>query len=191
MRNSNRGRKFPPEPLSKAEVARLLDSFSETVVDVRNRALMATYIFSQVRCNEGLNLRCFDVDLEAGTVTVLLGKGKKRRLVALGKQAVPYVDRWIEIRPASEFFFCTQRGGRMCDSYVRRVVKRHAMKAGISKRASCHNLRHTGAFHLANAGIDLRLLQFQLGHQALSTSERYISHLCPVKMIDTIRMTEW
>lgn len=191
MRKSNRGRKFPPETLSKDEVKQLLDSFGETTVGVRNRALIATYLFSQVRCNEALNLRCCDLDLEGGTVTVLLGKRKKRRLAALGKQAVPYIEQWITMRPESLYFFCTQHGGRMCDSYVRRVVKRHAAKARIAKRVSCHNLRHTGSFHLANAGVDLRMLQFQLGHHSLAVTERYISHLCPAKMIDEIRKTDW
>jgi integrase/recombinase XerD len=191
MTKSYRGRKFPAETLSKEEISRLLDSFPKSVTGKRNAALIAVYLYSQLRCNEALDLRPCDVDLDGGTITVLRGKGGKRRVAALGKQAVPYLDRWIEVRPESAFYFCTHKGRRLCDSYLRQVIKRHGAKAGIARRCYIHGLRHSGAFQLANAGLDLRMIQHQLGHSSLSTTDRYISHLCPAEIVAAIRAVEW
>jgi len=188
---SNRGKKFPVEVLTVAEIARLLECFPNTVVGRRNAALTAVYFYSQVRCNEALDARVCDVDIVAGTITVLAGKRGKRRVAAIGRQAVPYVEKWTAVRPASAFFFCTLKGGRMHDSYVRRMIKRQAILAGITKRAHPHGCRHAGAFHLANAGTDIRVLQRQLGHGNLAVTDRYISHLCPLKIIEAIHRVDW
>ena len=189
---SNRGKKFPVEVLTTDEIASLLSSFPDTAVGCRNRALIAVFLYSQIRCKEALDARACDVDLMAGTITVLAGKRGKRRLAALGRQGVPYVQEWVAIRPEeSPYFFCTSQRGRMHENYVRRMIKRHGRKAGIKKRTHAHGCRHAGAFHLANAGVDIRMLQRQLGHGSLAVTERYISHLCPAKMIDEIRKTEW
>ena len=97
-----------------------------------------------------------DLDLDESTVTILRGKGGKRRVAALNRRAVPYVEQWLRVRPESTFLFSTRSGRRFDDSYVRRAVRRQARKAGIIKRVSPHICRHTGAYHLANAGVDLR-----------------------------------
>ena len=156
----NRGRRFPIEVLTQIEITQLLDSFPDTLMGCRNRAICAVLLYSQARCTEMRNLRPVDVDLNEGTVTILRGKNGKRRVAALNRRAVPYIEQWLRVRPESTFLFSTRSGRRLDDAYVRRAVRRQARKAGIIKRVSPHICRHTGAYHLANAGVDLARSNF-------------------------------
>lgn len=186
---ANKGCKFPAEVLTKTEIHDLLKTFPKTKIGLRNRALVTVYLFSQLRCNEALELRQCDIDFERGAITVLNGKGGKRRVVGIHKEKLTAVLEWIAVRPVSRYLFCNLKGGRMDDSYVRRMLKRIAQRAGISRRAHVHGLRHTGATLLANKGVDLRVLRDQLGHTSLAITDRYISHLCPSHVITAINAT--
>jgi len=75
--------------------------------------------------------------------------------------------------------------------YVRSLFKRLAKRAGIAKRVHPHGLRHTFASGLADARIDLRIIQKALGHSSLSTTQRYVDHVCPRAVIDALRNREW
>lgn len=187
---AHKGKKFPPEVYDKSERDRLLNAFSGSKAGVRNKALITLYLQAQLRCEEALTLRTCDVNLEERTVTVLCGKGGKRRTAAIAG-SVDAILRWSEIRPQCPYFFCTSRGTRIRTSYVRNLLKRMSGKAGIEKRLHCHGLRHTGAFELANAGLELRKIQRQLGHTSLAVTERYISHLCPKDVFTAVHGVEF
>lgn len=189
---ANLGKKFDPEVLSTQEVARILKSFPPSITGVRNRALIAVYLYAQLRCNEALDLRPSDIDWNRGAVTVLRGKGGKRRIAAIPREILhTYVTPWIEVRPDSAYLFSTHKGGRIGDTYVRKMLKRQAGRAGIDHRVHVHGLRHTGAFQLAEAGASVRDIQKQLGHTSLEVTARYIDHLGADDRVERIGSLEW
>ena len=189
--NPNCGKTFPIEVLTMQEVGLLFDAFGGRPVDVRNRAIFALMLYAQLRCGELLKLKPADVDIESGVVTVLWGKGGKRRMAAIAPQGVGYVAEWAGLRPNGPLFFATKSGKKILSCYIRRIVSQKAVKAGITKRVHPHGLRHTGAFFLANSGIDHRHISKQLGHSHLSTTAIYIDHLYPVDVIDAIKRVSW
>ncbi|NOT02277.1 MAG: tyrosine-type recombinase/integrase [Phycisphaerales bacterium] len=87
--------------------------------------------------------------------------------------------------------FCTLRGRSMSDAYVRVMFKRLAARAGIEKRVHAHGLRHTHAAQLRAEGVDIAIISRQLGHASITTTARYLDHLAPRAVIETIRGRMW
>ncbi len=79
----------------------------------------------------------------------------------------------------------------MKDAYFRALFPRLAKKAGIEKRVHAHGLRHTHAFELACEGHPLHLIQAQLGHSSLATTDRYLRHLAPRQVIEVMQSRSW
>jgi site-specific recombinase XerD len=188
---------FPVEILTTAEANALLAACSSRApTGIRNRALLAVLYRSGLRVGEALALRPADVDLEAGTIRVLRGKGGKARTVGIDAQACSVVARWLDRRrtsgtPRTAPLFCTLAGEPLSDRYVRAMVKRMAERAGIQKRVHPHALRHTHASELAAEGVPMNLLQAQLGHSSLATTDRYVRHIAPAQLVQAIRAREW
>ena len=87
--------------------------------------------------------------------------------------------------------FCTLRGGAVAASYVRELLPRMASRAGIDKRVHPHGLRHTHAAELAAEGVPLNVIQRQLGRSNAATTSRYLDHIAPQQVIETMRGREW
>ena len=183
--------------LTEDEVRRLLRACSpKAPTGIRNRALIALLYRGGLRIGEALALRPKDLDASVGTVRVLRGKGDRSRTVGLDPGAFALVDRWMDVRKnlgvgGREPLFCTLRGAPMKDAYVRVLLPRLARKAGIEKRVHAHGLRHTHAFELACEGHPLHVIQAQLGHQSLATTDRYVRHLAPRQVIEVMRARSW
>ena len=95
----NKGRTYPPEILHPDEVKALLGACSNRApTGVRNRALITVMYRGGLRLGETLALRPSDVDATRGTVTVLHGKGDRRRTVGLDPAAMSIMLRWVEKR---------------------------------------------------------------------------------------------
>jgi site-specific recombinase XerD len=104
--------------------------------------------------------------------------------------------RWIDKRETiglngHQKLFCTLSGKTMSTAYVRSLFKRLGRKEGIAKRVHPHGLRRTHAFELANEGHPLHVVQAQLGHSSLATTDRYVKHLAPQMVIDAMRGRAW
>lgn len=191
-----RGRRLPPEPLTREEVERLLASCGRGKTGVRNRALIAVLYRAGLRISEALALRPADVDAQAGTVRVLHGKGNRARTVGIDAGALALLERWLETRRTlglarAGALFCTLHGRPVSASYVRQALPRLAKRAGIAKRVHPHGLRHTFASELAAENVPLRLIQTQLGHAHLTTTAIYIHQINPQEAIDRIRARPW
>ena len=87
--------------------------------------------------------------------------------------------------------FSTLHGEALLPSYVRSLFKRLGRRAAIAKRVHPHGLRHTFASGLADEQVDIRLIQRALGHSSLSTTQRYVDHVCPRAVIDALRNWQW
>jgi site-specific recombinase XerD len=87
--------------------------------------------------------------------------------------------------------FCTLHGGRLNDSYVRRLLARLACKAGITKRVHPHGLRHTYAAELVRERVPINVIRDALGHTSLAVTDRYLRDVAPMHVIDTMRVRTW
>lgn len=147
----------------------------------------------QLRCREVLSLRVCDVDTKGCAVTVLKGKGGKRRVIGIDRETARELDEWISARPDNKqgLLFASHRGSRIDTSYVRKLAARHRVMGGIMRRVHAHGFRHTGASFLAGKKVDVRVIQRQLGHSTLAITQRYIDHLNPSDIVDAVSRVEW
>jgi integrase/recombinase XerD len=171
-----------PETLSVAEVERLLEA--PPADDLRARALLELLYAAGLRISEALRLDLDDVSLDGGFVRVI-GKGDRERLVPVGEVAIEAIRAWLGgARPAllarhhvaperGGPLFLGDRGARLARQQAWAVVKRAALRAGLTDRVSPHTLRHSFATHLLEGGADLRIVQELLGHASISTTQLY------------------
>jgi site-specific recombinase XerD len=194
---ANKGKTYPPEVLTSDEVRGLIEACSNKApTGVRNRALIVVMYRGGLRAGETLALRPKDVNATAGTLTVLHGKGDRRRVVGLDPGAMAIVSRWLETRHTLAIngyapLFCTLQAKPLSPSYIRTLLPRLADKAGIEKRVHPHGLRHTHSYELMMEGVPVPIIQQQLGHTSLATTDRYVSHLAPVELISHMQQRDW
>ncbi|MCA9543173.1 MAG: tyrosine-type recombinase/integrase, partial [Myxococcales bacterium] len=144
-----------------------------------------------LRVTELVTLRLDGLHLEEGYVRVR-GKGDKERLVPLGDHARHWLERYlVEVRQVvtegqrasqgREAAFLSRLGRGMTRQGFFKLLRNHALAAGIDKPVSPHKLRHAFATHLLERGADLRSLQLMLGHADISTTEIY-THLSRARL---------
>lgn len=187
-RSATGPRKRPVEVLTRAEVARLLRQCSTTApTGIRNRALITTMYAGGLRVEETLDLRPADINPELGTVRVLHGKGDRDRTVSVDDGSMALIQRWMDARARlghrHGYLFCTLAGAPLRGNYVRELMARIGRKAGIEKRVHAHALRHAHAAELAAEGVPVNVIQKQLGHARLSTTDIYLRHIAPADVI--------
>jgi len=169
-----------PKTLSEAQVEALLAAPDvATPLGLRDRAMLELLYASGLRVSELVTVKTVQVGLAEGALRVT-GKGSKERLVPFGEEAHGWITRYLaESRSSildgqvSDALFVTARGGAMTRQMFWKLVKRHALAAGIDAPLSPHTLRHAFATHLLNHGADLRAVQMLLGHADISTTTIY------------------
>lgn len=165
-----------PEVLQIEEVDLLLaQPQREDRIGARDKAMLELLYATGMRVSELCALRLNDL---SDTFVKVRGKGKKERIVPVGKKAIAAVDHYLlhfrgEIRAETDPLFITSRGNPVDRMTVWKQVKMYAEKAGIAKSISPHTLRHSFATHLLEGGADLRLIQDMLGHEDIGTTDRY------------------
>ena len=169
-----------PKTLSEGQVEALLAAPEvETLLGLRDRAMLELMYASGLRVSELVGLKTVHLSLTDGALRAT-GKGSKERLVPFGEEAHAWLLRYqAEARAAilagqsSDALFVTARGGPMTRQMFWKLVKAHALRAGIDAPLSPHTLRHAFATHLLNHGADLRAVQMLLGHADISTTTIY------------------
>ena len=175
--------KYMPSFLSIDEMFELLKTQNDNLVlSLRNRAMLEVFYSSGLRLSELAGLDLIDLDFKQKLVKVR-GKGRKERIVPVGGPALKavqeYLDKIGEIRQDEDRdifkkpLFINARGKRITTRSIARIVNEVTGKSGIGRKISPHALRHTFATHLLNAGADLRSIQELLGHESLSTTQKY------------------
>jgi integrase/recombinase XerC len=155
---------------------------SDTPAGMRDRAILELLYGSGLRVSELCGLDIEAVDLPGASARVL-GKGRKERIVPLGRASVEAVVRWLQVRPGMvhprrktqdpKALFLTVFGARMYVRSVHKLVRRHGAAGAGRADLHPHALRHTCATHMLDGGADLRAIQEMLGHASLSTTQRY------------------
>lgn len=179
-----------PEFLDIEEAFRLMEApGKDDLVSCRDRAILELFYTAGLRVGELTSLKGPDLDLKEAWVRVK-GKGRKERMVPVGKRAVQAVEKYLARRPEiqpqaghEDFLFLGKRGRRIHPSVITKRLKEYAWKVGVGKQISPHVLRHTFATHLLNGGADLRGIQELLGHASLSTTQKY-THINLDKLLE-------
>jgi len=176
--------KYMPTFLSVDEAFDLLNAYKDnsSASGLRNRAMLELFYSSGLRLAELAGLDTEDVHFDAALVKVR-GKGKKERIVPVGAQALAAVRKYLsateDLRKehSADLFkgalFLNERGKRITTRSIARMVDAATVKSGIGRKISPHALRHSFATHLLAAGADLRSIQEMLGHESLSTTQKY------------------
>ena len=167
-----------PEVLTVEEVEELLKAPSgDDRFSLRDRAILYTMYASGLRVSEVCFLNFFDVEEDR---LLVKGKGGKERMVPIAKIAVEAIEKYIQAWEGgwkkcehSSPLFLSKKNKRIDRVTVWSIVKKYALKSGISKNISPHTLRHSFATHLLESGADLRIIQDMLGHKDISTTDRY------------------
>lgn len=169
-----------PEVLTVRQINKLMSAPSgNTPLEIRDKGILEMLYATGARASEVCDLKPEDVNLDYGFVRCF-GKGRKERIVPLGKSAVTAVRRYLTLaRPAltkchqTEFLFVSKSGLRLDRHMIWRIVGRCALKAGIKTRIHPHALRHSFATHLLEHDADLRSVQEMLGHASIATTQIY------------------
>lgn len=196
---TNKGRKFPPEPLTGDEVDALIAAASNrSSSGIRLRAMIGVMSGAGLRLAETLALAPRDFDTEVNKIRVRHGKGDKPRVVGIRPHACTLVDRWMDRRrqlgltsrhPVFACYTVGKVGQPLEQRYVRLALARLGERAGIDKRVHPHGLRHSLASQMAERGMAIRVIKDQLGHGSLATTDRYVHGLNPTEVVDAMR--EW
>jgi len=174
-------RRHLPEVLTLEEVEALIAACDLTKPSgIRDRAILELMYSSGLRVSEVVLLEFQHVDLEERMLR-LWGKGFKERIVPFGERAkealLAYLHgprRFLLKGRKSRYIFVSGPSGRpLSRQSVWNMVKRCALRAGITKRITPHTLRHTFATHLLEGGAELRVVQEFLGHSDIATTQIY------------------
>jgi integrase/recombinase XerD len=168
-----------PKFMTVAEVKRLLrqpDPNDDR--GLRDLAMLEMMYAAGLRVSELIRLRLEDVRLKDNFV-LCRGKGGKERIVPIGGAAVEAVRRYLSssrpklLKKSAEALFLTRRGESFTRQGFWKMLKKHALRAGLAANISPHVLRHSFATHLLERGADLRSVQLMLGHSQITTTEIY------------------
>ena len=168
-----------PRYLSLQEVERLLGApDTKSSMGLRDRTMLETLYATGLRVSELVSLRLDDLHLDAGYLRCL-GKGRKERIVPLGRSAAGWIRRYLRRgRPgvtgrSGSWLFPNRLGTRMTRQRFWQILRSCGTKCGIRQRLSPHVVRHSFATHLLERGADLRSLQLMLGHSDIGTTQIY------------------
>lgn len=166
-----------PVFLSEEETRSLLaQPPGDTVLGIRDRALLTLLYGTGIRATECATLKEDDVNLADGTVRVL-GKGGHERVLPLNPAVVRALRQYREVRGKvmpSSAFFRSRNGAGMSRYAIYERVRSAAQRARITRRVSPHRLRHTFATHLVKHGVQLVTIRDLLGHRCLSSTQIYL-----------------
>src|SRR5215471_8624291 len=141
----------------------------------RDYAILQVFLQTGIRVSELACLTLADIDFVKPSITVR-GKGMKEREIFLEKKGVHALKSYLAVRGESfsRKVFLNYQGEPISERGIRKLVVKYRKEAGITKKASCHTLRHTFATCKAEKGVPAYQLQQWLGHANLNTTQIYI-----------------
>ncbi|MCI0654565.1 MAG: tyrosine recombinase XerC [Methylococcaceae bacterium] len=170
-----------PKTLDHDQIAGLMNSVPESILEQRDLAIRELFYSSGLRLTELANLNLEDIDLVQGSLLVKRGKGAKSRMVPVGRCAIEAIRSWLKNRESlasgdTSALFLTKHGSRLSGRSIEARLRDWSHKHGLREAVHPHMLRHSFASHLLQASGDLRAVQELLGHSNISTTQIY-THL--------------
>lgn len=169
LQRPRKGRRLP-RVLSMSEVQRMLMALD----NVKHKCMLYTLYSSGMRCNEIVALTVDDLLWDREQIFVRAAKGKKDRYVQFSVWTRMVMKDYIDAyQPQHWVFEGADKRTNYSSSSIRKVVKKAARKAGITKSVTTHMLRHSYATHIMDHGLDVRFIQTLLGHNDVKTTMIY------------------
>lgn len=167
-------------PFSVSEVEDVINLLGqeEGFEAVRDKLIVEFFYGTGIRRIELINLQLKDVSISNKSVKVL-GKRNKERFVPLLPSIVVSLTKYIALRNSrfvdtkSPYLFLTNKGVKLYETFVYRIVNNYFSKASSKVKRSPHILRHSFATHLLNEGADLNAVKELLGHSSLAATQVY------------------
>lgn len=182
-----------PNFIQKNDYEKLIELFPDNdPIACCNLALIELIYSSGLRISEALSLKVNDF-MKIGDSIKITGKGRKQRIVPIGKKASYAIAKYLKLRPEVDKFYRKElflkKSGKPLDanSAWRMINKNMSIVSNLPKR-SPHVLRHSFATHLLDNGADINSVSEMLGHSSLSTTQIY-THLSASKLKETYRKT--
>ncbi len=170
-----------PKTLNTEEMSQLLNTPADKHIALRDFAMMELMYSSGLRLTELVMLNIDSLNVAAQEVLVI-GKGRKERIVPVGRHAISAVQNWLAVRnnwckaDTDSALFISQRGKRLGARSVQARMAYWGKQQGLAARLNPHKLRHSFATHVLESSGDIRAVQEMLGHANLSTTQIY-THL--------------
>jgi integrase/recombinase XerD len=176
-------KRLPRSILTQTEAKKMLHApDTKTILGYRDRTMLEVLYSTGIRKEELNNLLLTDIDYNDGIIRINQGKGKKDRVVPVGKIACRYLENYIKaVRPElikdpyNNHLFLSMRGNRLSKNMVWQTVKKYAKESKIKKTISPHTFRHTCATLMLRNKANIRHIQELLGHSSLDTTQVYAS----------------
>jgi integrase/recombinase XerC len=157
-------------------VIRLLEKEGDDFVSLRNRLLVELFYSTGIRRIELINLQVQSIDLYSNSIKVL-GKRNKERMIPLIPSVVKSLKAYLDVRTVIQsdtpYLFLTEKGNKIYETLVFRVINSYFSKVSTKVKKSPHILRHSFATHLLNQGADLNSVKELLGHSSLASTQVY------------------
>jgi len=181
-----------PKVLNLKEIKRIFDE----VKNLKHITLLKTLYACGLRVGEVLRLEVSDVDGQRRLLHIRCSKQYKDRCVPLSEDLLHLLRRYYKAyKPEHYLFEGTARDAHgqrkpYTASSVRKILQRAAQKAGLRRKVRTHDLRHSYATHLLEAGVDIRYIQKLLGHASTKTTEIYthVSMMHLQQLPDVLKM---
>jgi len=176
-------RNLPRNILTPAEARQVLDQPNlGTLKGIRDRAILELFYSTGIRIEELCSLTIYDADLQGGMVRITKGKGKKDRVVPMGKHAVRFLREYItKVRPhytrknrTTRRLFIDAFGKPLSKQMAGISVRTYGKAAKTGKTVTAHTFRHSFASALVKNGADIVAVQKMLGHTTLKITEVYL-----------------
>lgn len=174
-------KRLPKGIMNKDQVMKLLKQpHMTTPTGFRDRTILEVLYSTGLRGGELCRLTLYDLDLTSRMIRVLKGKGKKDRVVPIGKVACSYLAEYIKaVRPIllrdkqSSLVFVSTHGSACNTHNLWQMIKRYSDKAHLPDSITTHSLRHTCATEMLKGGASIRHVQELLGHADIGTTQIY------------------
>jgi integrase/recombinase XerC len=169
-----------PDTLDVDALSQLLEIPADSILAIRDRAIMELFYSSGLRLSELTNLDLNSIDLVENSLRAI-GKGNKTRILPIGRKAVEALQSWLSKRGTmakieESALFVSNRGKRISTRSVQQRLNYWQKKQGLNQHIHPHKLRHSFASHILESSGDLRAVQELLGHADISTTQIY-THL--------------
>src|SRR5690606_3489182 len=154
--------------------------FSNSFKGIRNKLIIEMFYSTGMRRAELINLKMDSVDLSSRTIKVL-GKRNKERILPLLNNMIGLIQQYLSFRidlesiKDSDYFFLTERGVKLYETLVYRIINDYFSVVSEKVKKSPHVLRHSFATHLLNNGADLNSVKELLGHASLASTQIYVN----------------
>jgi integrase/recombinase XerD len=176
--------KNKPAWLTKSEVEQLYEAITDTILGIRDKAMLAIFYGCGLRLNEGANIELQDINENLKVLHVRKGKHYKERFVPIAEKNFAEIKYYLDYarnellqeKQSTYFFIGANQGVAMNKQSLYIRIKKLVKKASIKKKVGTHTLRHSIATHLLKNGMRLERIQQFLGHSSLDSTQIY-THL--------------